>query len=120
MLAIAQRGAQSAVYSGCLVNIHIHIYHHGASADPSLLAAINELKGLIMTTAAEFNAGFARIDAATTAIGQLIRDIVASQQAGSMTAEEEEAAQTKLLACATALEAMATNPTEPVPVAVPT
>lgn len=72
-----------------------------------------------MATAEQFTAGFARLDAATTAVATLIRDLIAKQQAGGMTAAEEDAAQARLLAAADALEAMAASPTDPVPVPVP-
>lgn len=96
-------------------------FQFGATEDE--LRAINlslvELKELTMTTAAEFTAGFARIDEATTKIAALIRDLISKQQAGGMTEEEETAAQDKLLLVASALEAMAATPTDPVPEPVP-
>lgn len=99
----------------------LHVHNHGVAASElhALFKQYQRLEKLIMTTSAEFTAGFARVDAATTAIAALIRDLIAKQQAGGMTADEEAAAQTKLLAVADALEAMAATPTDPVPVPVP-
>lgn len=90
------------------------------SESVSVLAIkLTQVKEIVMATAEQFTAGFARLDAATTAVATLIRDLIAKQQAGGMTAAEEDAAQARLLAAADALEAMAASPTDPVPVPVP-
>jgi len=97
---------------------HVLVHLHEQRAE--FTCQFDQLKGLIMATAAEFTAGFDRVDAATNAIAALIRTLVERQQSGSMTAAEETAAQNKLLQVADALEAMAATPTDPVPVSVPT
>jgi hypothetical protein len=100
------------------ITIHqVHI-HRGAS-DEELAGRFNRLERLIMATNAEFQEGFERVDAATTAIGALITSLVAKIAAGGMSADEEAAALDKLRASAGALEAMAQSPTDPVPVPVP-
>ncbi len=71
-----------------------------------------------MATVAEFEAGFQRIDVATTKIAETLR--VLSGQIGSMTTEQEEAARVRLSAVADALEALAAQgPSNPVPVDPP-
>lgn len=94
----------------------LHI-HSGDSA--AKLDAILATQEIIMASNAQFETAFDRINVATSAIAQLIRDLIANQQAGNMSAEEEDAAQAKLLACADALEAMAAEPTNPIPKPVP-
>jgi hypothetical protein len=106
-------------------HVHHELPHQETDAElkvvlEKITSSILSLKEILMATAAEFTAGFARIDAATTAIATLIRDLIAKQQAGNMTADEEAAAQAKLLQVADSLEAMASTPTDPVPVPVPT
>lgn len=80
----------------------------------SILCEISCKVDKIMATLEQFNAAFARIDKATTAIGEQLKNI-----AGSMTTPEEKEAHDKLLALATTLEAMAKVPENPVPVPVP-
>jgi len=104
--------------------LHIHIHSRTPEDGDlrSLVLAIAEnltsVKETIMTTAAEFTAGFARVDAATTAIAALIRTLL-DRPFGGMTAAEEDAAKAQLDAIATSLEAMAATPIDPVPVPVP-
>lgn len=89
--------------------------------DPGLAAKLDRIlanQRIIMSTLAEFEAGFARIDTATTAIADILRDI--GGQIGSMTKAEEDAAKARLEGVAVALEALASQgPTNPVPVPVP-
>lgn len=98
--------------------IVVHVHQQGSKGYKKLRKAIKDLKEILMATAADFAAGFARIDTATTAIADLLRQI--STQVGSMTKDEEEAAKAKLNSIADTLEAMAANPVNPVPVPVPT
>jgi hypothetical protein len=77
------------------------------------------LRRLIMATKEEFEAGFARVDAATTGIANVIRELIAKIEAGGMTAEEEAAVLARLGQSADALEAMAVTPEDPVPVDPP-
>lgn len=108
------------------LTLNLHLHHHGFSGGElkamldKLAESVSQLKETIMVTAAQSDAAFERVNVATTAIAVLIRDLITKQQAGGMTAAEEEAGQTKLLGVADALEAMAVTPTDPVPVAVPT
>ena len=82
-----------------------------------MLASLQRIEGLIMTSLQDFQAGFARIDTATTAIAERLRTL--SQNLGGMTPAEEDAAKAQLDALATTLEAMGANPDQPVPVEVP-
>jgi hypothetical protein len=82
-----------------------------------LTAIVNTAKDQIMTSAADFQAGFARIDKATTVIAERLRTL--SQNIGSMSGAEEDAAKAQLEALATTLETMGANPDNPVPTPVP-
>lgn len=106
------------------LDVRVHLPHQSTDAElktmlGKIVSSLTQLKEISMATAAEFTAGFARIDAATTAIATLIRDLIAKQQAGGMTAEEEADVFTQFEAVATSLEAMAATPTNPVPIPVP-
>lgn len=82
------------------------------------LRSIRRMTETIMATQDQFKAGFARIDAATTAIANKLRelkDIIGS----SMTAEQEDAARADLERVAAALETMASDPTNPTPLPIP-
>lgn len=103
------------------MKLHVDIHIHG---DPAIergltriFEALADLKGIAMATQAEFEAGFARVDAATTAIAAILRDLAG--QIGSMTSAQEDAARDRLNAVASTLEAMAVTPTNPVPTPVP-
>jgi hypothetical protein len=94
--------------------------------DPSVTVRLNDIvltlanlgvnQGKIMATLVEFEAGFARVDAATTAIANLIRDLTAQLAAGGLNAAQEQAIFDRLGLAAGALEAMAVTPTDPVPI----
>lgn len=99
----------------------IHVHTHGATAEElkAIHASLICIKELIMITAAEMTAGFDRLDVATSAVADLIRNLVAGQKAGNMTEAEEDAAHARLLMAADALEAMGKAPGDPVPIPVP-
>jgi hypothetical protein len=107
------------------VDIHLHDETKaGGYSDLCLkLNAIaesqQEIKELIMATAAEFTAGFAKLDAATSAIAARIQKYIDAVQTGNMTDAEEAAALATLGGAVTALEAMGKDPVNPVPVPVP-
>ena len=104
------------------VRVHLPVHAGGSEQMAKLVesaSSILNVKEILMTTAADFQAGFARMNAATTAIAELIRALIAKQQAGGMTAEEETAVFNQFNAVADSLEAMAATPTDPVPVPVP-
>ncbi len=97
-------------------SLNVHLPSGAVEAKLDTIIANQEI---IMSTVAEFEAAFARIDTATNQIAAILRDI--GTQIGSMTAEQEDAARTRLEGVATALEALAASgPTNPVPVPVPT
>lgn len=104
--------------------LHLHIHHHGdgdgeqAKKLDKILANILKLEKLTMATAAEFQAGFDRVDAATTGIANLIRTLIDRPLSGMSTAEEDTF-KAKLEQVASSLEAMAATPTDPVPEPVP-
>lgn len=100
----------------------VHLHFAGpttAEIAAALSPSLSKLENLIMATSQQYADAQARIDEATTAIAALIRKLVAQQQAGGMTAEEEDAALAKYSAVADALEAMGKDPNDPVPVPVP-
>ncbi len=72
-----------------------------------------------MTTDAQWAAAFERLNTATSAIAALIQKLVDQLGQGGLTADQEAAALAKLGDAATALEAMAQTPTDPVPVEPP-
>ena len=82
-----------------------------------ILESLQRTERLLMTSLQDFKDGFARIDAATSAIAQKLRDL--SGQIGNMSAADEDAAKALLDSAASALEAMGANPDNPVPVPVP-
>lgn len=100
-----------------------------AVSDPAVLGRLNDIvltlavlgtnQGKIMATLTEFETAFARVDSATTAIATLIRDLTAQLVTGGLDAAQEQAIFERLGGAATALEAMAVTPTDPVPVPVP-
>ena len=83
----------------------------------ALSAQLSQVKESVMTSAADFQAGFARIDKATSLIAERLKAL--SANIGSMSADEETAAKAQLDALAATLEAMGANPDQPVPVPVP-
>lgn len=89
----------------------------GALAETQSLK-FQELKELIMATAADFQAGFAKLDAATTAIAARIQKYIDAKQSG-MTDAEEAAALVELGRLVAPLEAMGKDPVDPVPVILP-
>lgn len=72
-----------------------------------------------MATQAEFAAAFERVNAATTAIATLLRELRDALASGGLTAEQEAEQLAKLGQVADALDAMAQNPTNPVPIEPP-
>jgi hypothetical protein len=96
------------------IRVHDHELHEVLC---KILVSLERLELIMATTAAEFTAGFARIDAATTAIAERLRTLSAGL--GGMTPAEEDAAKAQLDALAATLEAMGANPDQPVPVPVP-
>lgn len=83
-----------------------------------VLAYLREIKGTVMATQQEFQAGFAKIDTATNALAARIEALVASLKSG-LTPAEEAAALAQLEALVPVLEGMANDPGTPVPVPVP-
>ena len=72
----------------------------------------------IMTTLEDFTKAMERLDAATTAIAEKLRETATSISDG-MTLDEEEAAVARLNSLADSLEAMAQSVDDPVPLDVP-
>lgn len=97
------------------IRVHDHELHELLF---KMLASLHRLERLIMTTTAEFQAGFARIDTATTAIAERLRTL--GEGLAGMTPAEEDAVKAQLDALATTLEGMGSNPDDPVPIPVPT
>ena len=77
-----------------------------------------DLRNLIMTTAAEFQVAFAKVDTATSAIAARIQALLDRPLSG-MSAEEETALKAQFDVLVTSLEAMAVTPANPVPVPPP-
>jgi hypothetical protein len=71
---------------------------------------------MIMATLAEFQAGFQRMDQATSQIAARLKRLSDQISAGGMTPDEEAQAVAQLNAAASALEAMGKEPENPVPV----
>lgn len=99
-------------------HLRIDHYFHGSPADTSKLDAIDsklvELKELIMAVSQELKDVLARIDAATTKIGQKL-DALAQQISTNMSQADVDDLKTQLGTEADKLEAMATDPANPVP-----
>ncbi len=72
-----------------------------------------------MASEAEFQAAFDRVNVATSAIAAILRDLRDKLKAGGLTAQQEDAELEKLGTVADALEAMAVEPANPVPIQPP-
>ena len=70
-----------------------------------------------MTMLQDYEAALARVEVATTTIGEFLRTVAA--KLGSMTTDEEAAMKIRLTSHADALVAMAASVADPVPVPVP-
>lgn len=98
----------------------VHLYDgEQAKKLDKILARLSTIKEILMATAAEYQAGFDRVDAATSNIATLIRTLI-DRPLGGMSSAEEDAFKAKLESVAGSLEAMAATPTNPVPIEPPT
>ena len=82
-------------------------------------ALTRQIEEARMATEEQFAAAFERLNTATTAVANLIRQLRDDLASGGLTPEQEADKLAKLGLAADALEAMAQNPTNPVPVPVP-
>jgi uncharacterized protein YukE len=108
------------------IEINVTIKSDSASGDAgdlktlikALAAQLTQVKKeILMATSAEFQAGFDRLNTATSQIATVLAGI--SANLGSMTKDEENAAKAQLDAAVASLEAMAASATNPVPVEPP-
>ena len=99
------------------VTINSEPNEHIVKVLAEILHSLSKLEQKLMATTAEFQAGFDRLNQATSQIATILSNI--SANIGNMTKEEEDAARDQLNAAAASLEAMAASATNPVPVPVP-
>lgn len=96
------------------MEIHVHIHHHAdKSVDHKLDFIIKKLTK--MPTQEQFDAAFARQNAALQNIADDIRRLTEQQAGGGLTEAQEQAILDQLNAAADQLEALAGQTPEPTP-----
>jgi hypothetical protein len=130
-------GATMPAVNDRQLHVHVHLHAQPTSDNTAVLAAIADLKGELMVTAAGLQATLAAIDAATTQLGvvvgvvvsneakqlALIADLKAQLAAGAPVTQEQldamgviaDQSKTHLEAVSSQLTGIAADPNNPVP-----